>query len=332
MNKHDLHNVCILAIEGYGEQDTPMNKTDIDADDKGTAQDDENSNNDSNNNIDVETSGGVLYRGKRTWKDSVGGATVCCNQCCCVLGYASIEEPDTCRLLKHRLCAKMENKSRGNLNSMIDCFSHNTCGSFIARELTRYAESQAVFTFVISNEESAGKILLFKLLSWNTSLGLGERCVNGSKVPDGSNYGNDVVKFGRIAKVIFEEIDDPNHHSVPTNSTSDTTDPMNFSWGNFDECCPPFGVAASSINTLNEKKDNNDIDTDMPNAARGSKASVQIHLTGDEWNQLRETAQKGTELIPYSISQATVLLKLGNTEEVNKGKAALSILQLPFIN
>ncbi len=368
MNKQDLPNVCILAVEGYGEQeirgtrslgtsesesestrtssvstkssnffmDTEKENSNNNKVKGGDAQNHTNENNNEggkNNSISEDFGGGVLFRGKRTWSDVVGGATICCNQCCSVLGFASIEEPDTCRLLKHRLCAKDNNNSdQYNLKSVKDWFAQNTSASFIARELIRYAESQAVFTFVIFGEESSpststlpNRALLLKLLSWNTSMGFvtksGAQSINKEKEFTPSIDDGGVVQMGRIAKVIFEEVDDPNHHLLGnmSNGGTDGTDPMSFSW-NVDPCCPPFGGAAAA---RKEGKDSSGTPV-------GPKASVHMHLPTDDWKHLREAIEIGRQFIPDSISQATVLMKLGMNGEVTKGRAGLSILQLPF--
>ena len=227
-----------------------------------------------------------------------------------------MEEPDTCRLLKHRLCAKEDivivDNDEFYLMTTKDWFSHNTTASFIARELIRYAESQAVFTFVIFDEEPAsGRVLLLKLLSWNTSMGFVTKNGITNNHLDGG-----AVELGRIAKVIFEEVDDPNHHLFGGKS-SDSTNPMDFSW-NLDLCCPPFGA------TTPDKGISDTVGTDAP------KASVHIHLPADDWKQLRENIEIGRKFVPNSISQTTVLMKLGIDGEVRKGQAGLSILQLPF--
>ena len=323
MNKHDLENICILAIEGYGEEDLSRN----DSSAAGGDSINTNDNKKDTNNID----GGVLFRGARPWTDSVGGATVCCNQCCSVLGYASIEDPDSCRLLKHRLCAKksvttnnnnsnnnsnMHNDNDVELRSMTtDSFLNNTCSSFIAKELVRYAESQAVFTFAIFNSDSSNQILLLKLLSWNTFM----RTMKKKRGDDIINQHN-TLKFDRIAKVIYEEIHDLNGH-LDINNKNDITDPMNFSWGGFDLCCPPPGIVKST------KMD--DTKKYMQNFTPDSNnASVQIYLPEDEWVQLRDALITGSTLFPNDISAATVQLKLGS-EESKRKKAVLSLLRLP---
>jgi hypothetical protein len=195
-----------------------------------------------------------------------------------------------------------------------DSFLYNTCSSFIVRELIRYAESQAVFTFVIYNREVNGKILLIMLLSWNSFV----QTVNENNMNNNNAVGSST--FERVVKVIHEEIDDQNHNLAQ--NSFDSADPMNFSWGAYDLCCPPPQQAAS---TTAERivPNNSPISTT-------TKASVQIHLQEDEWNELRNSLHHGSDTIPRAISNTTVLLKLGLND--TDGNAALSILQLPKSN
>ena len=94
----------VMAIEGYLEND--------DGGAGGGAK-------------EVETEGDINFRGEREW--SSGGATVCCNRCCSVLGYASLQAPESIRLYKHRLvCGEDEEGFRGY-----------TVGSFLAREMAK---------------------------------------------------------------------------------------------------------------------------------------------------------------------------------------------------
>lgn len=326
MNKQDLHNVCILAIEGYGEQD--VHSGNLQDSETGSADDTGKYKKYPNNNIDnaaLDVSKGALFRGKRAWCDAVGGATVCCNLCCSILGYASLEEPDSCRLLKHRLRAianSADEQSDGTkgMISAKDYFSSNTCATFIGRELARYAESQAVFTFIIFNGQSSdSRVLLLKLLSWNTIM----RISNTSR--RGKNVHNNDVRFRRIAKVIYEEIDNQNHRLL-VDDKSDGNDPIIFSWGSIDLCCPPSGGRIISRGNRAVNEQHRDMKRNVSNVISESKACVQIHLPEDEWIQLREALREGNDLIPNVISDSTVMLKLGNNDGLG---AALSILQLP---
>ncbi len=315
MNKQDLHNICILAIEGYGEQNPQktLEHGDITTDTKSI-----------NSNIlpNVDVGKSALFRGRRTWSDSVGGATVCCNQCCSILGYASLEEPDSCRLLKHRLSAKEVTKrikvgdddDTEELKSLsVDYFVSNTSATFISRELTRYAESQAVFTFVIFNSDISEKILLLRLLSWNSYMSFS----NHEERDEGLYFKK---QFSRVAKVVYEEIDNLINHDL-VNAEIDNIDPMNFTWGGIDLCCPPSSNDSKTNKEINQVNHNSNVG--IFNGETESKACVHIHLPGDEWAHLREALHRGNIFIPDEISRVTVKLKLG------KVNATLSVLPLP---
>ena len=152
-----------------------------------------------------------MYRGIRKWRDAVGGATLCCSVCCSVLGYASIIDPDTCRLLKHRLRARIRSHSPNGASYRLsrDHFSGNTCGSFIGKELTRFAESQAVFAFAVFGYDYAGDrhgnayaqgCIFLKVLSWNTTLATKYVDHRDDEAPH-------TPKFKRVVKVIYTEAD-----------------------------------------------------------------------------------------------------------------------------
>ena len=96
--------------------------------------------------------------------------------------------------MKHKLRAK---SALGDGHDEVkDYFSHNTCASFMGKELIRYAESQAVFTFAIFGPQRNGHFdscLLLRVLSWNTSM-----AIKGA---------NGILEFRRAVKVIYEETD-----------------------------------------------------------------------------------------------------------------------------
>jgi len=70
---------CVLAVAGYGEEDT-ITETVTDT---------------------VTDLGDAAIRGQRAY--TTGGATVCCTLCCAPLGYAALDSPDSLCLWKHRL-------------------------------------------------------------------------------------------------------------------------------------------------------------------------------------------------------------------------------------
>ena len=285
-NQHDL-NTCVLAIDGYGEHEqkpagdtaTKVHNSDS-SDEKYITQ----------NVVNAE------YRGSRDWHDTVGGATLTCLVCCSTLGYASISEPDGCRLLKHRLRAC--STADGNMK---DHLKHNTCASFIGKELIRYAESQAVFTFAIFGYRSNGSLdqcLLLRVLSWNTSIAM--------------KGDNGVLDFRRAVKIIFQDVDATLLLSADAEKDSnDPMDPMQFSWGGVDLCCPPTSNGAQSHRNMEQYQDGTNV----------GRASVNLFLSIDEWQELRDNFVANSKLFPEAISQATVTLKLGGGDS-NVGRTA----------
>ena len=167
--------ICVLAVEGYGEDGV---------DEK---------------NVDENTDS-ATFRGPRPWRDSVGGATLCCSQCCAVLGFASLTNPETFRLLKHRLSAKND----------ADWNRLHTCASFLAHEIVRYAESKAIYTFVVSiraegTNKHHPKCILLKLLSWDTRQAKSADSVAVEET--------DVLRFKPIVRVIYEVANDAGRDS-----------------------------------------------------------------------------------------------------------------------
>ena len=100
---------------------------------------------------------GINFRGEREW--SCGGATVCCNRCCSVVGFASLMAPESIRLYKHRL-----EGAGGEVFGGV--------AGFLAREMCRYADTQAVFRFVGVCSGQRKRVVM-KLLAWDAVCGLG---------------------------------------------------------------------------------------------------------------------------------------------------------------
>jgi hypothetical protein len=281
LHKNDLKSVSVLAIEGYGEEDIDIANW---------------------RETDYETQRDATYRGTKEWQESVGGATVCCTFCCSTLGYASLENTDTIRLFKHKLEAEQFRVKEGACYSE-NAFESNTCGSFMAREIIRFAEAQAIFTFVVIQKMSGikkgqkQKCLLLKLLSWNTVLA--KKC---EETPQDLN-------LRRVAKVIYEESDLFMNNNPSGNDDSDV-----LVWGGADLCCEPFVLTRD----LSEKIE-----------PTTSEASVRIYLSVGDWEALKEELIQGSKYFTNSLTRATTQIKLGKNGERRKGGAALSMLQLP---
>ena len=262
--------VCVLAVEGYGE---------------GAAHDAD----------PAAEEDGITFRGERGWKDTVGGATVCCSCCCAALGFASLENsPETMRLLKHRLSASPPFEFS---------FQRQSCASFVAHELVRYAESKAIFTFLIL-KESDNTCLLLRLLSWDTRL-----ADSIESTRDAS--GRENLHFRRVAKVIYEE-------TAAKPKGGDGLDPLAWKWGGVDVCCLPAAMVPTD----------QAFNSNTTSTGSFGNASVRIVLTSDEWDDLKEALHSGSQMFLASeVVDATIALKLG-TRGGSNAKIGLSALFL----
>ena len=267
--------ICVLAVEGYGEESGEANGLD-------------------------ERSDSATYRGPRAWRDSVGGATLCCSQCCAALGFASLTSPETFRLLKHRLTTKND----------IHWGRMHTCASFVAHEIVRYAESKAIYTFVVAVRSEGTtnphpKCILLKLLSWDTRQAYSK---DSSLLLDET----DLLNFKRVVKVIYEiTVDQETEH--------DADDPMNWTWGGVDLCCLPDGSSAQTTQK----------DVTEPTKL-SSAASVRLWLSQEEWDELNQALVESSKYFSNAVTDATILVKLGpqkqKNDKVTVGLGTLTLL------
>ena len=284
MNREDVRNICVLAIDGYGEQSQPTSHKQF-----ASVSTDENGNEAKQEQIDAG------YRGNRDWVDEVGGATLTCMMCCSTLGFASIIEPDAYRLMKHRLIAATSPYVKGEHH-----FKQNTCASFIGKELIRYAEAQAVYTFAVFGCQSNNEIdacMLLRVLSWNTSM-----AIKGA---------NGILDFKRVVKIIYEQIDATELLGSTDHRNND--DPFTFNWGGIDLCCPP---KASKSKGAKEPQD-----------AGTYKSSVNLYLSHDEWKELLTSLENNSKYYSEVVSKTTVMIKLGDrykNEQSGESGASLS--------
>jgi hypothetical protein len=271
LHRKDTVNVSILAVDGYGygENNEAMK--------------------DQKSPMDVPERG----RPNDGWKDTIDGATICCNQCCDVLGYASLGDTDAYRLLKHKLSAPKgyDNEDQDYL----ECF---TCSSFIARELVRYAETYGIFSFVIKkngeDDELHDSCILLNVVSWNTDMSHTLQSHNEPKPTTD-------IEFKRVVKIIFEQ----------TTNWKDQG-PSQMKWGSVDFCCSPF----NSIDSISWKEN--------PPRDTGIGSYARIFLSHIEWQELHETLIEGKSYFDEMISYATVRLRLGT----DSNKASLTLLEL----
>jgi HECT-like Ubiquitin-conjugating enzyme (E2)-binding len=284
-------------------------------------------------------------RGHRSWRDPTGGegsVSLCCSRCCAPLGFASLASPETWRFWKHRLSAvysiheppPMEESKFGFDRSLLPRSSVTmtssspppnrigppkertklterrlgSCSSFLARELVRYAESKAIFTFVVQCERAKTKendkqahrenvkCLLLRLLSWETTMATS---FHDSKSPPSLNFPK--VKFEKVARIVFEEAVDPATVIKGPHDDASTAS-QQWIWGGVDLCCPP-NVSKSSIGTPT---------TEM---SEGRVSTVRLQLPSDEYLTVMQDLQSGIHLFGNDVAKATMLLKMGGISD-----------------
>lgn len=250
--------VTVLPVAGYGEEDMKEDKK----------------------MVDDLMDAGATVRGDRPWREVTGGATVACSQCHAPLGFASLESPETFRLLKHRLCIPDPSGGGGSCRMSL-------CASFLAREMVRYAEAKAIFTFLVALQtpkmgfasSSFTKCILLRLVSWDCSIAtnLDER----SKRP----------KFGRFAKIVFEETYDKRETKVGS-----------WMWGGVDLCCPPMDDMDKDVVAASEEK---------PDDMERKISTVRILLQKDEYGQTLQSLRDGQQFFTRAVANATILAKMG---------------------
>ena len=267
VHKDDVgESICVLCVEGYGENE---------------------------NKIDFFEDDGINFRGERVWKDSIGGGTICCSQCCTTLGFASLEAPENLRLLKHRLSTS---------HPFDDSLQRHSCDSFVAHEIIRYAESKAIFTFVVATA-SHRKCLLLQLLSWDTRFADS----NESKHDD---MKRDELRFRRVVKVIYEETLDTAENSIVGS--------VAWNWGNLDLCCIDGMKTEATINATNS-------------TGNTGKASVRISVSIHEWNEFKKALLNGSSMfLAKEVIDTTILLTLGEEKLKRSDCIGLSALYIPF--
>jgi len=284
-------------------------------------------------------SSSAVVRGDRTWREGDGeSVSLCCGRCCSPLGYSSMGSPDTWRLWKHRLSAVMRQTDENNDGTMAVRnhrpikLLHSTkplgsCSSFLARELVRYAESKAIFTFVVLFEDcgrTGGKIkmnsqmehnkcILLRLLSWETTMATSfeeSSFQNPSQCNDDRRRSHE-LKFKRVAKIIFEETLDPTAEARLGHNNSSTQ----WFWGGVDLCClPPSNEARNTLGIGNNRNTNlNTPSAEIHGTAdsEGKVSTVRLQLPRQEYDQLLSDLIFGRSYFTKEIAEATIILKMG---------------------
>lgn len=224
-----------------------------------------------------------LVRGSRSWSDAVGGASVTCSCCCLVLGVAPVELMDTVRLYKHRIVAAIDHTS---LVSILD---------FCAHSMIRYAESKAIFSFLVRNEGNRRAALLLQLVGWDRKAAKGYKDITASD-----------LSWSRLAKILFEERD-----NLPHEESND-----NWMWTQGDWCCPPTGGPVTGI-VQEEKK------TERQSVLPVSYVSMWLETW--EWVKLKQQLERAACVYTDGLVSATFLAKNGRLPDrsTSSGLAAV---------
>ena len=269
---------------------------------------------------DVGGGGGTSFR---KWKDraAIHGikSIVTCASCYSTLGYVSGYENDTFRLYKHLLdCGKELDDDGSHIRSVCGdealvgrggAFSQYTCASFLARELVRYAESDAIYTFIVAisdvndwtrmGRNNPGEYIFIRTLGWDTPMSTVTGCTRLNDHAEG-DLKNFQLNFRKVVKVIFEVVTDRN---VLTSSQMDNGDSlMEWTWGGLDFCCPPPRLTSSS-----------NADSLMYDEVAKQKraSSVGIFLSEREWSELKYALHRSSDYFTQTVSDAIVMTKLG---------------------
>jgi hypothetical protein len=270
--------ICELNVKGYGEYSSYTND-------------------------DSEIS--YAETNSQPWKDKSlkSGAevqAVTCAICCSTLGFVSNHDKNTYRFYKHLLSCG----SPIDLPRSYHQFDKHTCGSFLAREMIRYAESEAIYTFIVESDTDSpsSPCILLRMLSWDTIM---------ATVGCSNNKENKVhqTQFQKVLKVIFEETTNQNFNLASNN-------PMDWKWGDIDMCCPPPAIKNNGSN----KQANNSTALSMKisNINGQTKASsVRICLSSREWCEFKDSLMTRSEYFSEAIRGAVVMAKLGTP---SKGK------------
>jgi hypothetical protein len=291
--------------------------------------------------LDKVDESAATVRGNRYWKDPTGCESValCCSRCCSPIGFAALSSPEIWRFWKHRLSTSSNSKigsslgtNYGDTDGIVmtnksslppssfpnDSGSMKAIGSvssFLIREMVRYAESKAIFTFLVGRETHdttrnnvGSKCLLLRLLSWETTIAKSPKDSTKwkSHVSLIRNTPSLQLNFEKVAKLIFEETVDRADLSMATNSDSTTQ----WIWGGVDLCCPPAASSSNrelpfpSSNPFNPSTNDGTLETP-------TGSSVRLNLPKYEYDQVLTDLSEGRSFFSKTHEDATILLKMG---------------------
>jgi hypothetical protein len=199
-----------------------------------------------------------------------------------------------------------------------------SCSSFLARELVRYAESKAIFTFVVRRDAEEknddGKCLLLRLLSWETAMATSFDDENEkiSLSSSSSSKPSLRLRFTKVAKIVFEETTDPaakaKGHSA---NHQDNGAPTQWFWGGVDLCClPPSSgsgqptATATSTSTANGTNNSTTIPNGFGSQEQKAVSTARLQLPKDEYDRVLKDLDFGRSLFEKEMADATILFKM----------------------
>ena len=261
--------VCELNVIGYGEYASASN---------------------------IEFESTCAKTGSQPWKDKSLRAdaevkTIACAICCSTLGFVSSYDANTFRFYKHLLFC--DNDKTGPRSNM---FRKHTCSAFLAREMIRYAESDAIYTFIVETDghTNSTRCMLLRMLSWDTIMKTFDS-------PNENQHSVNETQYQKVLKVIFEETSRDSFHLSSNN-------PMDWKWGNLDLCCPPRPVNSG---TREVPKSSTEMEM-LSNMNEQTKASsIRICLSPNEWNEVKHSLVNKSQYFSESVRDAVVMTKLG---------------------
>ena len=207
-----------------------------------------------------------------------------------------------------------------------------SCSSFLARELVRYAESKAIFTFVVRREGRENSIhgnnnecLLLRMLSWETAMATSFQTKTNAR-----DEASSALLLRKVAKIVFEITSDPtvtaaqarsNKHGMNNTNSDGDAAPTQWFWGGVDLCCPP-PTAFNKSNAKNNNSNNNNNCTTIPGVSQlddspppEGVSTVRLELPSDEFDVVMEDLVSGKSLFEPEIANATILLQMGGLSE-----------------
>ena len=196
---------------------------------------------------------------------------------------------------------------------MSNMFGKHTGSSFLAREMIRYAESDAIYTFIVDTDSHTSSMLL-RMLSWDTVM-------NTFTSPNENEQSVSETQYQKVLKVIFEETS-RDGINLPSNN------PMDWKWGNLDICCLPMPVKSD---THEVPKSSATMEM-MSNIEGQTKASsIRICLSSSEWNEVKSSLVNKSQYFSEAFRDAMVMTKLGVIPRHGEGATSALLSFLPIV-